>query len=120
MAEIKDNPAARQSFQGQDGPAHAAILSAGIGCALLGAATVLAEAIPSVKEMLTWWAPAGPLSGKTGVALSAWLVSWFALHFLWRERELPGFRGLFFSALLLIFLGWLGTFPPLFEAFTAH
>jgi hypothetical protein len=34
----------------------------------------LAEASPAVKNLLNWWNPVGPLSGKTGVAVAVWLV----------------------------------------------
>lgn len=100
----------------KDGVALAAIMAAGIGAAVLGLATILATASPFVKDLLNWWAPAGPLTGKTGAAVLAWLISWGALHLYWRARELP-FGQIYAWAMLLIALGWLGTFPPIFERF---
>lgn len=107
-----------QAFH-KDGAALAAILAAAIGCAVIGIATVLATASPTIKDMLNWWNPAGPLTGKTGVGVIAWLVSWAILHSLWRGKELS-FQGISLLALVLIAVGWIGTFPPVFEAFAGH
>ena len=103
----------------RDGAALAAILSAGLGCAAIGLMVVLAEAIPPIKEMLNWWSPAGPLTGKTGVGVIVWIVSWIFLHQIWRRREIA-FRKIWLLALLLIVVGWIGTFPPVFEFFSSH
>lgn len=100
----------------KDGTALAAIIAAGIGCFLIGLATVLAEVSEGIKEGLKWYDPVGPLSGKTGIGVIVWLASWLVLHQLWRNREIP-FGKIWILALLLIFLGGLGTFPPIFEAF---
>jgi hypothetical protein len=101
----------------QDGPALAAILAAGIGAAALGLATVLAEASPACKEMMNWWPPAGPLTGKTSVAVIFYLGSWLFLHLRWRRWELPFYHGIWKWALALIVIGWIGTFPPVYESF---
>lgn len=103
----------------KDGAALAAIVAAGIGCVIIGLATILAEVSTVVKESLNWWPPAGPLSGKTGIGIAAWLLSWGLLHALWHKKELP-FRSLWIFAMLLILLGWIGTFPPVFESFSGH
>lgn len=103
-----------------DGAALAAIVSAGVGCAVLGLATVLAVASEPIKHWLDWWAPTGPLSGKSGMAVVAWVTSWILLHLKWRNRELPSFTRLWRWTLFLIFIGFLGTFPPFFELFAAH
>lgn len=103
-----------------DGPAHAAMLAAGIGSAVLGLATILAEAFGPIKEVLNWWTPAGPLSGKTGIAVLAWLASWGLLHLAWRRYEIIRDRTIWTWTLVLIFAGWMGTFPPVFEAFSGH
>lgn len=100
-----------------DGAAMAAVVSAGIGCAVMGLVTVLATASEPIKHGLDWWAPAGPLSGKSSMAVIAWISSWIFLHFKWRNRELPSFTRPWKLALFLIFLGFLGTFPPFFELF---
>ena len=104
----------------KDGPAVAAMLAAGLGCAVLGLATVLVTWSPAVKEALDWYAPVGPLSGKTGTAVLAWLISWGLLHWRWRARELRHFARIVRWTILLIGLGWLGTFPPLYDLFAGH
>lgn len=103
-----------------DGPALAAILAAGLGCATIGLATVLATASESVKNLLNWWAPAGPLTGKTGIGVIIWLASWFILHHLWKNREMSSFTRIWRVGLFLIMLGFLATFPPFFELFAKH
>lgn len=103
-----------------DGVALAAIVSAGLGCAMIGLATVLAEANTTVKEMLNWWPPAGPLTGKTGIGVIVWLFSWLVLHLKWRNREFSSFERVWRFGLLLILIGFLGTFPPIFDLFAGH
>lgn len=102
-----------------NGAAAAALVAAGIGCALIGVTTILAEASGFVKETLDWWSPAGPLTGKTGTGVLAWLVSWISLHLTWRRRDLP-FDRIWILVLTLIAVGWIGTFPPVFESFAPH
>jgi len=60
--------------------------------------------------------PAGPLTGKTGVGVIAWLVSWIVLHTLWKDEDVALVRVLVVS-LVLLALGLVLTFPPVFEAF---
>lgn len=99
-----------------DGPAMAALHATGIGAFVLGLLTVLAEASASVKDWLEFYGPVGPLSGKTTLAVVAWLVSWAVLHPVLRSKPTLTNRHLFVICLLL-FLGLLGTFPTFFEAF---
>ena len=98
------------------GPAGAVILSAGFGSFVLGLTTVLAQASTSVNGLLNWWNPAGPLTGKAGVAVAAWLVVWAVLHFAWRGRDV-NFGRLWIASIVLTAIGFMGTFPPVFEAF---
>ncbi|MBI4230698.1 MAG: hypothetical protein HY608_07665 [Planctomycetes bacterium] len=101
-----------------DGAAAAAVLAAGIGSAVLGATVVGAVVSPAVKDALNWWDPVGPLAGKTGVAVLAWLVSWGILHLLWRGRAVR-FGPVWGVALALVVVGFVLTFPPVFDAFEA-
>ena len=101
------------------GPAMAVLLSAGIGCFAIGLATVLASASPAIKNTLNWWNPAGPLTGKTGVGVIAWVLAWGALHLVWRKKEITYGR-IWAITLALVILGWVLTFPPVFEAFERH
>ncbi len=98
----------------KNGPAAAAILAAGIGIAVTGIMSAGAEASPGWGRLLNWWNPVGPLSGKTGVGITAWLVSWLVLGLLWRDREVKFGRVLVISAVFLA-VGLLLTFPPVFE-----
>jgi len=101
------------------GVAAAATLSAGIGVFVLGIMTITAEMIPALKAALTFYAPAGPLSGKTTVAVVAWLASWVFLHNLWRTATIHYQRVLRWT-LILIALGLVLMFPPLYEAVAAR
>jgi len=101
------------------GVASAAFVSSGIGCLVIGLMVTGAEMSPGLKTALTWSNPVGPLSGKTGVGVIAWIVSWVILHTLWKDKEMD-FGKVFTITLILIALGFLFTFPPFFELFTAE
>jgi hypothetical protein len=96
-----------------NGPAAAAILAAGIGSLALGLLTTLAKAIAPLANVLSFYNPAGPLSGKTTVTVVIWLAAWVALHSLWKEKQVD-IGKTFIATLILIALGILGTFPPFF------
>ena len=98
----------------RDGPALAAILSAAIGTFVLGINVVLADVSKGAKDFFNWYDPAGPLSGKTSVAVIVWLVSWFIFHQAWKKKEVR-FTIVWGAAQLLITGGFLLTFPPIFE-----
>ncbi len=98
-----------------NGPAAAAILSAGVGSATIGLMTTGAVISAGLKSALNWWSPAGPLTGKTSVGVIAWLVTWIVLHVLWKDKDVPLVRVLVVM-LVLLALGVLLTFPPVFEA----
>lgn len=66
-----------------------------------------------------WLVPVGPLSGKTGIDVIVWPVFWPVFHLLWRKKDLP-FAAVWKLALVLILLGFLGTFPPVFELVARH
>lgn len=102
-----------------NGPALAAIVAAGLGVLVLGLCTLLAEVSKATNDALNWWPPAGPLVGKTGVAVIAWLVTWAAFHLAWRRREVS-FRTWWAVALGLILIGFLLTFPPIFQLPRGH
>ena len=106
-------------FEKSNGPALAAIVAAGFGVLVLGLCTLLAEVSTATNNALNWWPPAGPLVGKTGVAVIAWLVMWVALHLAWRRREVS-FLVWCAVALGLILIGFLLTFPPIFQIPRGH
>ena len=111
--QIKEPPVDSRT---RSGPAAAIVLSACLGAFVLGLATVLAQASTTIKQALNWWAPAGPLTGKAGVAVIAWLGCWLLFHMIWRDRDVP-FKRVWIGSLVLLGLGFLFTFPPVFEAF---
>ena len=98
----------------QDGTAAAAILAAGIGLAVSGIVSAMAEAIASFSAVLVWSKPVGALSGKTIIGLAAWLVSWLVLGLIWRGKDVK-FRLVLIVSTVLLAVGVLLTFPPVFE-----
>jgi hypothetical protein len=101
------------------GQAVAALISSGIGTLFIGLMTTGAEASAGLKEFLKWSDPVGPLSGKIGVSLIVWLISWIVMHQLFKDKESNLARA-FTITLILIALGIVFTFPPVFEAFAAE
>jgi hypothetical protein len=66
-----------------NGPAAAAILSAGAGCFFLGVLSVAADASKSIARLLTFYRPTGPLSGVSSLAIFLWLMIWFIMGKSW-------------------------------------
>jgi hypothetical protein len=94
-----------------NGPAGAAILSAGAGCAALGIFAVAADASKTIAKLLMFYLPTGPLSGVSSVAILLWLGTWYILARLWRTKTVA-IAKVNATALLLLALGILLTFPP--------
>lgn len=99
-----------------NGAAAAAVLAAGIGSFTLGVLTTLKASSQAIRNLLSFYVPTGPLSGQTTIAVAVWLICWVVFHLFWKEREV-NFKKIFIIAIILIAVGMLGTFPPLFEAF---
>jgi hypothetical protein len=99
-----------------DGWAAAALLAVGAGAFVLGLVTTLNEASMGFSDFLAFDEDVGPLSGKTVIAVAAYGVSLVGLGLLWRGREIA-LRPVLVTAVVLLLLGLLGTFPPFFEAF---
>ncbi|HEX6070939.1 MAG TPA: hypothetical protein VFZ18_13985 [Longimicrobiaceae bacterium] len=93
-----------------NGAALAAFAGAGVGSFLVGLIVLLNEL--GIYSPPTLYEPAGGVTGRTTLAIALWLVAWAVLHVRWRHRELEAGR-VFGISLLLIVLGMLGTFPPL-------
>jgi hypothetical protein len=98
------------------GPVAAAFLAAGFGVLVLGLVTTIAEASATFADKLNWSDAVGPLSGKTIVAVGAWIVSWFVLHIALRKRD-PAPGPMFALTGILLAAGFLGTLPTFFEKF---
>ena len=97
------------------GPVAAAALSVGIGALAFGIAVVASESSPAIAAKLNWYNPTGPLSGKTSIGIIVWLVAWAILSALWK-RESVRLRPVLMTSLALIAIGFILTFPPVFDA----
>jgi hypothetical protein len=93
-----------------NGAAMASVLAAAIGAFAMGLFVILNET--GLFAAPTLYGPAGGVTGRTTFATLVWLAAWGVLHARWRTREIaPG--GVYALTLLLVGVGLLGTFPPL-------
>jgi hypothetical protein len=105
-----------------NGPVAASFLAAGIASLTLGIFVVLNEFGGGITDFLKFdknfglGSGVGPLSGKVVLAVIAWVISWGVLHYLWRGKEVD-FRRVLIATLVLVGLGFLLTFPPVFLIF---
>lgn len=105
-----------------NGPVAAVFIATGIGAFVMGLFVVLNDANTAISNFLKWDANfglgkgVGPLSGKVGLMVIAFVVSWVVLHLAFRGKELP-FNRVLAVALVLVAAGFLLTFPPVFEIF---
>ena len=99
-----------------NGSGAAAILSAGIGAFALAVLAFAGDKSASVKSLLIFYKPTGPLSGVTTAAILIWLFTWGIMEWRWRNRTVAMGRT---NAIALILLGLslLLTFPPLVDLF---
>jgi hypothetical protein len=111
MQEVQTKP---------NGPVAAAFVAAGIGSTVMGIFVVLNEVSTDISNFLKFDANyglgsgVGPLSGKVALATLAFVVSWIALFFYARGKEVNFTRWLA-VALVFVFIGFALTFPPVFE-----
>lgn len=104
-----DSDAVRVEHVTRNGGALAAVLAAGIGAFALGLFVILNEA--GLYTAPSFYGPTGGLSGRSTFAVVAWIVAWAILHARWKDRDVVSGRVLTW-ALVLIGLGVLMTFPP--------
>ncbi|HVM78732.1 MAG TPA: hypothetical protein VMU06_06915 [Stellaceae bacterium] len=97
-----------------NGAGAAALLAAGIGCAVLGILALAGDASERIGSFLNFYNPTGTLSGVTDLAILAWLVSWFVLNRAWRDRTVAMVKVSVLSFALLA-VGFLLTFPPFMD-----
>jgi hypothetical protein len=97
-----------------NGPGAAAILAAGIGCAAVGILAFAGDASPAIGKTLNFYNPVGTLSGVTTIAIIVWLVVWFVLGGMWRERTVD-LGKINVIAFVLLLVGFLLTFPPFMD-----
>ena len=117
-----------------NGPVAAAFLASGVASLVIGIGVVLNEASTTIKDAIGidfnaflqfdksfgFGSGVGPLSGKVGLAIIAFVVSWAIFH-LWLRGKEVNFRSYFIAALILVGLGFALTFPPIFVLFApAH
>ena len=69
-----------------NGSGAAAILAAGIGSFMLALLAIAADNSASLKSLLNFYKPSGPLSGVTTTAVLVWLIVWGILDWRWRNR----------------------------------
>jgi hypothetical protein len=99
-----------------NGGIAAAIIAAGIACAVLGLLVVGAAASALVAQWLTFYAPTGPLSGKAIVSSVVYLVVWPNLHYRLRDKQVDLYKA-FLITVALVAIGVVGTFPPVYQLF---
>jgi hypothetical protein len=109
MATANSSRASVQPGDATNGAALAAFLGAGIGAFATGVFVILNEA--GILTAPALYAPAGGLSGRTTFAVVLWLTAWGLLHSRWKRRQVDA-RRVFAATLVLIGLGILATFPP--------
>lgn len=113
-------PARAAHIDRPNGAPLAALLSAGIGCAVLGVFTTLAQvhagfkALMDIDKMIGLNIGVGPLSGKTTYAVVAWLIAWSIGAVLMRRTHYAP-RPFLVATFVLIAIGLVGTFPLFFE-----
>lgn len=101
-----------------DGPPAASLIAAGVGSVVLGLFITLAEASTGIKDFLQWNDRVGPLSGKTIFATIAYFAAFLILGLAWRGKTFP-LRSIVIASAVLVALGLLFTFPPIFQIFTS-
>lgn len=113
------DPTAEAAPARPTGPALAAVLAVGVGALVLGVLTTWAEASTGMHDFLEFDEDVGPLSGKTIIASVAFFAAWALFAALW-WRKSPPLRLVLVTAAVLLALGFLGTFPTFFQAFTSE
>jgi len=116
MADVMNETGAQETSAKPFGPVAAMFLSVGIGALVIGILTTLAEASESIKSWLEFNSRVGALSGKTIVAVAAWLVSWAILHTILRGKDVDpkkafAWTGVMFGIAVIL------TFPTFFQLF---
>jgi hypothetical protein len=112
---LKESPAPAAKAM-TNGFGAASVLAAGIGSFLLAVLAIAADKSTTIKKLMNFYRPTGPLSGVTTTAIAAWLILWVVLELRWRNRNVRMGR---ISAIALAFLvlSLLLTFPPIVDLF---
>ncbi|MFP5227393.1 MAG: hypothetical protein ACLGXA_07155 [Acidobacteriota bacterium] len=99
-----------------NGAGAAALLAAGIGCFTLAVLAIVGDKVPGIGRAMVFYRPTGPLSGVTTTAVLVWLLVWAVLDRRWKKKTVAISR-VSASALVLLALALLLTFPPLADLF---
>ena len=99
-----------------NGPAAAALIAATIGCLTIGLFTTITEYSKSINNALNWYKPTGPLAGKVGMGVIAWLAAWVVLYATLKDKD-PRIKTIAVWTFVLLALGFALTFPPIFGFF---
>ena len=97
-----------------NGSGAAALLSASVGCFVLGILAFAADKSVAIRNSLNFYRPTGPLSSVTTSAIIIWFVIWGILEWRWGKKMVPIERVNVISFLLLG-LSFLMTFPPVID-----
>lgn len=109
-----DTASPGQSDESEDGVLMAAVLAAGIGSSAMGLFVILNEA--GLYSAPALYGGSGGVSGRTTFAVATWLIAWGILHWRWKDQRVA--RGpVMVATLVLVALGFLGTFPPVWGVF---
>ncbi len=95
------------------------LIACGVGSLTLGLMICAAEASGAAKSFLNFYDPVGPLSGKTTLAVVAYVVSWFVLSQLYAKKSLD-FGLAIKTTFVLVGLGIVLSFPPVFLLLASH
>ncbi len=97
-----------------NGSGAAAILAAGVGAFALAILACAADKLETLKNLLIFSKPAGPLSGVTTLAILIWIFTWIILEWRWSRKSVTMAR-INIVALVLLVLSLLLTFPPIMD-----
>ena len=98
-----------------NGSVAAALVAAGAGAAACGVFYILGAA-ETLRGFFSFYAPAGPLSGVSTMAIAVWLATWVVLSRRWMRQTID-IRHAGWVAVCFLLLGLLLTFPPMARIF---
>ena len=107
-------PTAVESPAIPNGPAAAALLSAGLGCFVFAILAFAGDKSAAIKNSLVFYKPTGALSGVSTLALAVWFITWIILATRWNKKAVA-VAGIATASLVLLALSLLLTFPPIVD-----
>lgn len=104
----------KETSQLHNGPGAAALLAAGVGCAVMGIFALLGDAFKSAAHFFNFYNPTGPLSGVSTSAIVVWLLAWAILSKRWAKTDV-NLQNVSVVAFVLLIIGFAFTFPPIMD-----